>query len=224
MSDAAETTSATTSTETRTGADRDWPVEQRGVMIVGENPMIVLYRADSEEHVAIASLWTSRYSPAGQGKALVIWCDPEATGMGDLAPIGMFTDNPDLARYVWANFYKDYGPIQGRGVEEAPIREARFSEESDGLRLHRVMCVAGETTIELEWRDVIEVFQSVTYPTGFEVSIIAGPCAGGAIIANGVAAQGEVHVPEGWFHSTSLLAWAETWIALDHGEQETAAS
>ena len=199
----------------RKGAERDWPVEQRGVMIVGENPMIVLYRADSDEQVAIASLWTSRYSPAGQGRALVIWCDPEGTGLGDLAPIGMFADNPDLARYVWANFYTDYGPIQGRGVEEAPIREAQFTEESDGLRLHRVTCVAGETTIELEWRDVIEVFQSVTYPTGYEVSIVAGPCAGGEIIVNGTAAVGKIHVPEGWFHSTSLLAWAETWIALD---------
>ena len=147
-------------TTAQSAADRDWPIEQRGVMIAGENPMIVLYRPGSDDIVAIASVWTASWSPAGEGRALVIWADPDATGLGALAPVGIFTDNADLARYVWANFYNDYAPIHGRGIEDTPLRTARFTEQADGQRLHRISCTAGTTTIELEWRDVVEVFQA----------------------------------------------------------------
>ncbi|MDQ4099941.1 MAG: hypothetical protein M3121_05540, partial [Chloroflexota bacterium] len=157
----------------RPGVERDVAIETRGVLIAGENPMIVLYRPESDECVAIASMWTCSYSEAGAGRALVIWVDPEATGLGTLAPVGIFTDNPELARFVWTNFYNDYAPIQGRGIEDAPLHTARFTEQSGGRRLHRISCTSGTTTIELEWRDIIEVFRAVTYPTGYEVSVIA---------------------------------------------------
>lgn len=176
--------------------------------------MIVLYRSGSDDCVAIASMWTSSYSLAGEGRALIIWLDPMATGLGTLAPVGIFTDNPELARFVWANFYNDYDLIRGRGVEDAPLRTARFTEQSDGHRLHRISCTSGATTIELEWRDVIEVFHAVTYPTGYEASVIAAPCASGSITVNGTRAIGEIHQPEGWFRSSAFLAFAETWIAL----------
>jgi hypothetical protein len=192
----------------------EWPIEKRGVMIAGENPMIVLYRPNSDEIIAIASMWTAAWSEAGEGHALVIWVDPEATGLGPQAPVGIYTDNPDLARFVWDNFYNDYAPIHGRGIEDVPPRTARFTEQSDGHRLHRISCTSGALTIELEWRDVVEVFQAITYPTGFEVSVIAAPCAAAAITVNGVKAAGEIHIPEGWFKSSAMLAFAETWIAL----------
>ena len=197
------------------GSEQDWPIERRGVMIAGENPMIVLYRPESDDVVAIASMWTCSYSPAGEGRALVIWVDPEASGLGSLAPVGIFTDNPELARFVWINFYNDYTPIHGRGIEDAPPRTARFTEHSDGRRLHRISSTAGAITIELEWRDVVEVFQAVTYPTGYEVSVVAAPCAGATITVNGIQVSGEIHRPEGWFKSSAMLAFAETWIALD---------
>ena len=197
------------------GPEQDWPIETRGVMITGENPMIVLYRPASDDVVAIASMWTCTYSGAGEGRVLVIWVDPEASGLGDLAPVGIFTDNPELARFIWANFYNDYTPIHGRGIEDAPLRAARFTEQSDGMRLHRVACTSGTTTIELEWRDVVEVFHALTYPTGYEVSVVAAPCAAGVIIVNGAPAIGEIHRPEGWFKSSACLAFAETWIALE---------
>ncbi len=199
---------------TRTPPGQDWPIEKRGVMIAGENPMIVLYRTGSDEIVAIASMWTVSWSEAGAGHALVIWTDPDATGLRKQAPVGIFTDNPDLAHYVWSNFYNDYGPIHGRGIENAPPRAARFTEQSDGHRLHRIGCTSGSLTIDLEWRDVVEVFQAVTYPTGYEVSVIAAPCAKASITVNGVQASGEIHQPEGWFGSSAMLAFAETWIAI----------
>ncbi len=200
--------------DTSTSPEQDWPIEKRGVMIAGENPMIVLYRPDSDEMVAIASMWTASWSLAGAGRALVIWADPEATDLGDQAPAAIFTDNPELARFVWENFYNDYGPIHGRGIEDAPPRAARFTEHSDGHRLHRISCTSGTLTIELEWRDVVEVFQAITYPTGYEVSVIAAPCANASIAVNGVQAAGEIHVPEGWFKSSAMLAFAETWRSI----------
>jgi hypothetical protein len=204
----------TTALPLRRGADQDWPIETRGVKISGENPMIVLYRTASDEVVAIASMWTCAYSEAGEGRALVIWVDPDATGLGELAPVGIFTDNAELARFIWANFYNDYTLIHERGIEEAPLRPARFTEQSDGKRLHRIVCTSGAMTIELEWRDVIEVFHALTYPTGYEVSVVAAPCASGTITVNGRVAVGEIHQPEGWFKSSACLAFAETWIAL----------
>mgnify|MGYP001362352322 CR=1 FL=1 len=201
-------------TRLRRGAEQDWPIETRGVMITGENPMIVLYRPGSDDYVAIASMWTCTYSEAGQGRALVIWVDPEASGLGERAPVGIFTDNPALARFVWANLYNDYAPIHGRGIEDAPLRAARFAHHADGRRLHRMTCTSGTTTIELEWRDVVEVFHVLTYPTGYECSVVAAPCAAGTITVDGRRAIGEIHRPEGWFGSSAILAFAETWIAL----------
>ena len=197
------------------GDEHAWPAEQRGVMIAGENPMIVLYRPGSDEVIAIASVWTSRYSPAGTGRVLIIWCDPEATGLGEAAPVGIFADNPELATYVWVNFYKDYEPIHGHGIDDLPVREAHFEEVNEGPDFHRISCRAGSTSIDLEWRDALDVFQKVTYPTGFEVSVIAVPCARAAIVVNGTAGVGEVHHPEGWFGSSAISAFAETWIALE---------
>lgn len=196
------------------GAERDRPVEQRGVKIAGENPMIVLYAPESDDMIAIASVWTCTYSEAGTGRVLVIWADPVATGLDALAPVGIFTDNPELGRFVWANFYNDYAPIRNRGVEEAPLRVAHFTELSAGKHLHRISCVAGSTMIELEWRDVIDVFHVVTHPTGYEVSVVAAPCAAGTIRVDGIPAAGDIHQPEGWFGSSAFLAFAETWIAL----------
>ena len=187
------------------------PITQRGIKIAGENPMIILYRPTSEEIVVLVSMWTARYSPVGAGRALLIWTDPEEAGLGSDAPTGMYADNPELAKYVWEHFYRDYDTIKGRGIETAPPVPARFTEVSGGDRFHRISCVAATTTIELEWRDVLDTFQVTTHLTGFETSAVACPCAAAEVRVNGVAARGEIHQPEGWFGSSAALAFAETW-------------
>ncbi|NIK61882.1 hypothetical protein [Kribbella shirazensis] len=187
------------------------PVIQRGIAIAGENPMIILYRPGSDEIVLLVSMWTAKYSPVGAGRALLIWADPSGTGLGSAAPIGMYADNPELAQYVWERFYRDYDTIRGRGIETRPPAPARFTEVSGGDRFHRITCVSGPTTIELEWRDVLDTFQVLTRLTGYETSAIARPCATAEVRVNGVPAQGEIHQPEGWFGSSAALAFAETW-------------
>ncbi|MEU8226509.1 hypothetical protein [Kribbella sp. NPDC048915] len=190
------------------------PVIQRGIAIAGENPMIVLYRPGSDDIVALVSMWTAMYSPVGAGRALLIWTDPEATGLGGDAPVGMYADNPALAPYVWEHFYRDYDTIRGRGIEEHGVVAARFTEISGGDRFHRITCVTGTTTIELEWRDVLDTFQVQTRLTHYETSAVARPCASAEVRVNGQAALGEVHQPEGWFGSSAALAFAETWREL----------
>jgi hypothetical protein len=188
------------------------PIVKRGIKITGENPMIVLYREGTEDDVvALVSMWTATYSPAGIGRALLIWVDPEYSGLGADAPVGIYTDNAALADYVWQNFYRDYERIRGRGIETDPPIPALFTETSGGDRFHRITCAAGPTMIELEWRDVLDCKQVITYPPGFECSVVVCPCAHGEIRVNGVAARGEVHQPEEWAGSSAALAFAETW-------------
>ena len=187
------------------------PIAQHGIKIAGENPMIILYRPGSDDIVVLVSMWTARYSPVGSGRALLIWADPVESGLGSDAPIGIYTDNPELAEYVWEHFYRDYDTIRGRGIETGPPVPARFVEVSGGDRFHRISCVAATTTIELEWREVLDCFQVTTHLTGFETSVVACPCAAAEVRVDGVAARGEIHQPEGWFGSSAALAFAETW-------------
>jgi hypothetical protein len=187
------------------------PVTQRGIKIVGENPMIVLYRPGSDEMIALVSVWTAAWSPVGTGHALLIWLDPEQSGLGEAAPVGIYTDNAELADYVWENFYRDYDPIRGRGIESGPPVPAQFTQLSAGEQFHRITCLAGRKVIELEWRDFLDTIQVTTYPTGFECSVVARPSATAEIRVDGVAALGEVRHPMGWFGSSAMLAFAETW-------------
>lgn len=187
------------------------PVVQHGIKIAGENPMIVLYPPESDEMIALVSLWTAAYSPVGTGRALLIWLDPEGSGLGDAAPAGIYTDNAELAGYVWEHFYRDYEPIRGRGIETGPPVPAHFTEVAQAGQFHRITCVAGPSVIELEWRDLLECIQVTTYPTGFECSVVAQPCRTAEIRVDGVAARGEVRCPSGWFGSSAMLAFAETW-------------
>lgn len=141
----------------------------------------------------------------------MIWADQEGSGLGSAAPVGIDTDNAELAQYVWENVYRDYDTIRGRGIETSPPIPARFIEVSGGDRFHRISCVAASTTIELEWREVLDCCQVTTRLTGFETSVVACPCAAAEVRVNGVTARGEIHRPEGWFGSSAVLAFAETW-------------
>jgi hypothetical protein len=83
-------------------------------------------------------------------------------GLGSGAPIGIYTDNPELAEYAWEHFHRDCDTIRGRGIETGPPVPARFVEVCGGDRFHRI-CVAATTTIELEWREVLDCFQVATH-------------------------------------------------------------
>ena len=191
---------------------------RRDVIFSGENPLVMLYRPGTDVPVAVASYWRCSFSAAGAGEALVIWIDPDASGLGDRSPIGIFTDNGAMAHLVWETFNRHFDRLQGHGIEQVTIASARFTQQSDGMRLHRVACSFGVTTIELEWRNALDVFHTVTTPevggSQWEVSNVVCPCADAGIRVDGVPVIGEVHQPEGMCRSSAFLAFAESWVRI----------
>lgn len=188
------------------------------VVFAGDNPALVLYRPGSDEMVAVASWWRCAWSAAGAGQALMLWVDPAASGLGERAPVGIFTDNAAMARLVWERFNRHWELLQGRGIEARRPEPARFTVQADGMRLHRVTCAAGTTAIELEWRDALEVVHMVARVdvggSRWEVPNVVLPCAAATIRVDGVAVRGEVHQPEGDYRSSAFLAFAEAWVRL----------
>ena len=191
------------------------PQVKRPVMFAGENPLIMLYRPGGDDLVAVASLWHATYSEQGAGHSLVLWVEPDALGRADLAPTGIYTDNAALARMLWTTFNRRWEPLQNRGLAEAEPRPARFVQQSDGRRLHRITCASGTTTIELLWQDGQDLFYTVTFPYEYEVSSVIVPCARASITVNGAPVTGEVRPHDDLFQSSAILGFCETWVGLD---------
>ena len=191
---------------------------QREVMFAGENPLLMLYREGSDELVAVASYWRTSFSPAGAGEALVIWVDPDGSGLGEQAPVGIFCDNAEMATYVWEQFNSHFDRLQGRGIEQRHVEPARFAVHLDGMREYRVTCEVGAMTIELAWRDGQDLFHALATPevagSRWEVSNVVVPCANAGIRVDGAAVEGEAHFPEGDYRSSAFLAFAESWVRL----------
>lgn len=192
------------------------PEAKRPVVFAGENPLLTLYRPGNDEVIAAASYWRCSYSEQGEGNVLVIWIDPTASGLAEVAPRGIYTDNVALGRMVWTNFNQHFRPFQNRGIAELEPRAARFVQQADGRRLHRVTCSTGVTTIELLWRDALDVFQMAATATvggqSYEVTNMVLPCAQASITVDGLLVPGEVRQPQGRYRSSAFIAFCETWV------------
>ena len=193
------------------------PQQKRPVVFAGENPILQLFRAGSEEAVASASVWRCTYSEQGVGTVLSVWMDPAESGLGEQAVTGIYADNAELARMVWENFNRHFGSFQNRGLDEAEVRPARFVEEAGGRRSHRITCAAGTERIDLLWQDVQDVFHSVgsaTFgETTWEITNVVCPCTRGSITVNGRSVAGEVRQTGGTFQSSAFLAFCESWVS-----------
>ncbi len=186
---------------------------KRPVVFAGENPLIMLYRPASDQLAAVASLWHCTYSEQGAGHSLVLWVDPAAAEPTGLQPTGIYTDNAALARWVWTTFNRRWEPLQNRGLAETEPQPARFVEQANGRRSHRIVCMAGPTTIELLWQDGQDAFYTVTYPYEYEVSAVIVPCARASITIDGQPVAGEVRPHADVFQSSAIMAFCETWLA-----------
>ena len=56
------------------------------IIFSGENPGLTLYKPGTDQVIAKVSYWRCVYSGAGDGNAMLIWVDPEASGLGSAAP------------------------------------------------------------------------------------------------------------------------------------------
>jgi len=193
------------------------PQQKRPIVFAGENPILQLHQVGGEQRVAAASVWRSTYSEQGEGYVLILWADPETSGLGAGAPRGIYADNAELARLVWDRFNRHFDSFQNQGLEDVAPQAAQFVEEAGGRRFHRITCSVGTTTIELVWRDVQDVFHNVGAATlgekAWEITNVVCPCARGEILVDGQAVTGEVRQTGGTFQSSAFLAFCESWVA-----------
>lgn len=189
------------------------------VIFSGENPGLSLYQPGSEARVAAISYWRSVYTEHGEGNALLIWVDPETSGLGDDAPHAIYTDNPAMAKLVAERFTRHFGGFDALDWPEIEPAHARFFQESDSRWYHRVVANTGDSVIELTWSDVID-YQPVNRenyllgPSSWHLTTLICPCRNAEVRINDRAVEGEVHVRDGENGPTSscFLAYSETWV------------
>lgn len=189
------------------------------VIFSGENPGLVLFKPGTDQIVAAASYWRCVYSEHGEGNALIIWSDPESSGLGSNAPHAIYTDNPGVARLVADRFTQHFDRFKDRGFGSMETRHARFFQESDSRWYHRVVCNSGYDVIELTWWDVLDC-QMVNQqdrqlgPTKWDLATVICPCASATIQVANVPVDGEVQATTDGEKPTSsaFLAFSETWV------------
>jgi hypothetical protein len=190
----------------------------RPVIFTGENPCLSLYRPGTDQLVATASYWLSSSSSQGEGSALMIWADPQGSGLGDLAPHAIYADNAALARMLNADLNQHFGPFQGLGFADLEPQPARFSQQAFGGQQHRIVCWTATTTIELVWSEAADTYQKMNTTTlggrEFRVANVISPCARASISVNGTQVTGEVKRSDALNSSSAFLAFAESWVPL----------
>lgn len=185
------------------------------IAFAGENPLIMLYRPGAEDLIAVASLWHARYTAWGSGHSLLLWTDPEATGLGPAAPTGIYTDNLPLANGLWERFNRRWEPLVGHGIEQSDPRPARFAHLSDASGDHRVSCRLGTSEIELRWHRPRPAIWTETYPYEYRTTAVILPCESATISVDGRPAVGEIRDHDDVFARSACLAFCETWMTRD---------
>ena len=193
------------------------------VVFSGENPGLTLFKAGTEQRVAAVSYWRCVYSDQGEGNALLIWVDPDESGLGELAPHAIYADNPGVARLVTERFTRHFGGFSDLGFESMEPVNARFFQESDSRWYHRVVCNDGNGVIELVWWNVADYQQVLRQNhelggTKWDLMTVICPCNEAQISVNNQPVQGEVQTrtnDDGTPGSSCFLAFSETWIDLD---------
>ncbi|HET8631012.1 MAG TPA: hypothetical protein VFL91_26630 [Thermomicrobiales bacterium] len=186
------------------------------VIFTGENPGLTLHAPGENRAVAAASYWRCTYSEAGEGNALIIWY----AGAGGTPTRAIYADNAALGRFVTDTLTQHFGDFKGHGFADIAPTPARFFQESDSRRYHRVACHADGRIIELVWRDVLDRqqvigSQRVIGPRSFELATVICPCSAASITVDGRAIPGEVRVRTddgGRPGSSAFLAFAESWV------------
>jgi hypothetical protein len=175
----------------------------------------------TDERVALASYWRCVYSEYGEGNALLIWVDPQASGLGELAPHAIYTDNPGVAKLVAERFNQHFGGYSDHNFPAVAHTHARFFQESDSRWYHRVVCNTGDSVVELVWWDVLayNIVNRSDYPLGgvnWSLTTLICPCEHASIAINNRPVPGEVQVTHGeTVGSSAFLAFSETWSEPD---------
>ncbi len=195
------------------------PSIQGRIIFCGENPEMKLYRPGTEQLVALASYWRCTFSPHGIGNALVIYVE------SDTAPMlqGIYTDNFELGRWLADTFVQHFEDFQGRGWPQIQLTQARFTQEMDSRRYHRVAVYSANDHLILTWDMALaqRLFHVPQLTTGLngetkhDVYTVICPCKNGSIVVNGQAVDGQVQSDlsdPNWPRCTAFMAFSETWV------------
>lgn len=192
---------------------------KRPVIFCGENPGLSLYQSASGALVAAASYWRCTYSAHGEGNALIMWVDLNGAGLGQGELRAIYADNAAMARFVTDTLNQHFANFQGRDFPSVQPQPARFFQESDSRRYHRVVCHADDHAVELVWQDVRDrqMIIGTDLELGgrsFELATVICPCARATITLDGSPVPGEVRLGErdGHLQSSAFLAFAESWV------------
>jgi hypothetical protein len=196
----------------------------RPVVFAGENPNLTLYRPAGGAPavmVVAASFWSCTWSPAGAGSVLVVWADPEASGLEEHAPRAVLADNEPLGRLVAGSFVRHFAEFRGRRVAETAPRAAELAARSGHDGSLSVTCTTGRQRIELAWRAAEAPYLRVAEePYGdvtYHVSSVLRPCGQADVTVDGRRLPGQPLRSEldGQPHSSAFLAYAETWVRTE---------
>ncbi|MDQ3549577.1 MAG: hypothetical protein M3439_12255 [Chloroflexota bacterium] len=192
--------------------------DKQTIVFSGENPGLTLYKPGTEQVIAAVSYWRCVYSEFGDGNATLIWVDPQESGLGDLAPHAIYTDNPRVGRLVADRFTQHFGTFKDLGFGEMETPSARFFQEGDGRWYHHVVTNTGDAVIDLNWWDIIqhELVQRTDYevgPTKWDLATVICPCKSASIMVNNKSVTGEVRWKDddSGTNSSAFLAFSETW-------------
>jgi hypothetical protein len=189
------------------------------VIFAGENHMITLFRPGSVQIAVSVSCWRCTYSEHGEGWVLVVFNDPSASGLDALPVNVVYADNAALARMVATRFNQYFDGFRDRGYAELDPQAARFSQQGDDGRHHRIVCATDALTVELTWQDMLdaglEIFYNTSGPIPYDVSAVICHCTRGSIMVNGKSARGEIKRIAGETYSSAFLAFSETWAVAN---------
>lgn len=190
------------------------------VIFSGENSGLTLFKPGTDDRVAAVSYWRCVYSAYGEGNAMLIWVDKDVSGLGELAPHAIYTDNPGVAKLVAGRFTQHFDNFRDLGFGTMEPTPARFFQESDSRWYHRVVANHGSGIVELEWSGVKDYQQ--TLRQGFELGgttwdlmTVICPCDSASLTVNNQKVAGDVHTrtrSNGALGSSCFLAFSETWV------------
>jgi hypothetical protein len=190
--------------------------QQNPVIFTGENPGLTLHTPGGDGVAVAASYWRCTYSAHGEGNALIIRAETPALGRW----LAIYADNAAMGRFVTDTMTQHFGDFKELGFPAVAIRPARFFQESDSRRYHRVVCHGEDRAIELIWREVLDrqllqVANMELGPGHFDLATVICPCNAATVTIDDAPIPGDVRVSTnaaGQPSSSAFLAFSETWV------------
>src|SRR5581483_10710505 len=131
------------------------PVNPARVDWSGENPGMYLKEREDGPFSALISFFRVVHSPHGRGHAVIFITDPDRPVQGAGHVNAVYTDNPDLARYLVDEFARHFGSFRPvPGLAELPIKRAwNFRASGDPRSRYIELAETEDGPLSLTWSE-----------------------------------------------------------------------